>query len=239
MHQASRLPRRSLDTTPWPGQDGLMDRILEPEYMDTQEEAQEYDAMDHVAANESVLARFLEIGGGRGRAVDLGTGPGHIPVLIARARPEARIVAVDAAQTMLDLARERVDQAGLADRITLQQANVRDLPFGDDSFDEVFSNSILHHIPDPLDFLREAWRVLVPGGVLLIRDLFRPASEGQAWALVDEHAAGASDCQRQLLFDSLHAALTLEEARSTVAEVGMSGASVEMSSDRHYTIECH
>lgn len=207
--------------------------------MDTQEEAQEYEAMDHAAANDSAVARFLEIGGGHGRLLDLGTGPGHIPILIAQARSEARIVAVDAAQTMLNLADKNIDEAGVSDRITLRQANVRNLPFDDGSFDEVFSNTILHHIPDPLVFLREAWRVLAPGGVLLIRDLFRPTTEDEAWALVDKHATEGTKTQRQLLFDSLHAALTLEEARSAVTEVGMTGASVEMSSDRHYTIECH
>ena len=59
-----------------------------------------------------------------------------------------------------------------------------------------------------------------------------------AWALVDKHSAGATDTQRQLLFDSLHAALTRAEARKLVDAVEMTGATVEMTSDRHYTIEC-
>ena len=217
-----------------------MERILEPEYMDTTEEAEEYDAMDHSDANRSVVERLRELGGGRGRILDLGTGPGQIPILIAQACPEVEeVVGVDAAETMLELARQKVAAAGLSDRITLQKADVKALPFANDSFDVVFSNTILHHIPDPLVFLREAWRVCKKddGNVLIIRDLFRPASEADAWAIVDEHAADASEKQRQLLFDSLCAALTLDEARATVAAAGMVGATVEMSSDRHYTIE--
>lgn len=207
--------------------------------MDTEVEAHSYAAMDHTAANQSVAERFFALGGGHGFTLDIGTGPGDIPILMASRRPGGRYVAVDAAWEMLKLARERVSSSGLAERIFLHQADAKRLPHATDSFDAVFSNTILHHIPEPIDLLHEAWRVLKPGGVLLIRDLYRPATETDAWALVDLHAAGATADQRRLLFDSLHAALTLEEARELVAAAaGMAGATVEMTSDRHYTIEC-
>ena len=80
--------------------------------------------------------------------------------------------------------------------------------------------------------------MLRPGGILLIRDLHRPETCAEAWALVDKHAAGATQAQQQLLFDSLHAALTLEEAKEAVTTAGITGATVAMTSDRHYTIEC-
>lgn len=216
----------------------MMKRVLEPEYMDTEAEARSYAAMDHTEANHSVAGRFLALGGGHGLTLDLGTGPADIPILMATQRPGGRYVAVDAAWEMLRLARLRVSEHGLTGRILLHQADVKRLPYPADSFDAVFSNTILHHIPEPIDLLREAWRVLKPGGVLLIRDLYRPPTEAAAWALVDKHAADADETQRQLLFDSLHAALTLEEARQVVAAARMTGATVEMTSDRHYTIEC-
>jgi len=50
------------------------------------------------------------------------------------------------------------------------------------------------------------------------------------------HAGDGSDSHRRMLFDSLHAALTLEEARELVLAAGLGEASVEMTSDRHYTI---
>ena len=100
----------------------------------------------------------------------------------------------------------------------------------------MISNTILHHIPEPLFFLEEAARVRKPGGVLVIRDLYRPETEEQAHELVRLHASTATADQQKMLFDSLHAGLTLDEARAMVAEVGMTGASVEMTSDRHYTI---
>src|SRR5687768_9199205 len=60
-----------------------MIRILEPEVMDTVEDALEYEAMDHSQANESFVERLLHLGVSSGHALDIGTGPGHIPVLAA------------------------------------------------------------------------------------------------------------------------------------------------------------
>ncbi len=217
----------------------VMERILEPEYMDTEAEASDYDAMDHSESNRDALRQLIALGVERGRIIDLGTGPGDIPILIAQACPDAHIIGIDAAATMLTIARTKIAAAKLSSRIEFEQAEVKALPYPSNSFDCVFSNTILHHIPEPLLFLREAWRVLAPGGVLMIRDLYRPETEEEAWALVNKYAKDDSETQRKLFFDSLHAALTLEEARAVVSEAGITGARVEMTSDRHYTIACH
>jgi ubiquinone/menaquinone biosynthesis C-methylase UbiE len=215
----------------------VIPRVLEPEYMDTVEEAESYDAMDHSAPNAAVVERLLELGATSGQALDIGTGPGHIPILLARSAPALRITAIDAAETMLAIAARRVAESGLGARIRLERADAKALRYSAGSFDVVFSNTILHHIPDPVAFLREAWRVLQPGGVLLIRDLCRPRDEAEVQRLVALHAAGATPRQQELLAASLHAALTLDEARAAARAAGMRGVSVEMSSDRHYTIE--
>ena len=133
-----------------------MDRVLEPEYMDTAEEALSYAGMDHASANESVVAAFVEAGGRPGAVLDIGTGPGDIPLLLAAALPGVRVVAIDAAGSMLALAREKVDQAGLTARISLLRGDAKALPFADTCFDGVISNTILHHIPEPVHYLREA-----------------------------------------------------------------------------------
>jgi len=215
-----------------------MRRVLEPEYMDTPEEADSYQGMDHTAANEAVVRDFLGLGGGEcRRVVDLGTGPGDIPVMLAQRSRIPSITGVDAAEEMLKLARPKVEALGLANRIAFQRADVKQLPFEDASFDGVFSNTILHHIPEPVRLLREALRVLAPGGLLLIRDLYRPATEAIAQELVDLHAADGDSGQRRLFYDSLCAALTLAEAGECARLAGMSAARIEMTSDRHYTIE--
>lgn len=215
-----------------------MQRVLEPEYMDTPEEANGYAAMDHSVVNAAVVGRFLELGGGScRRVIDLGCGPGDIPFLLAQRSAVPEIVGVDAAATMLALARPRATTLGLAHRVRFEQADVKALPHATASFDGVFSNTILHHIPEPVDFLREAARVLQPGGVLLIRDLFRPDTLDEAKRLVALHAAAASPDQQQLLLQSLCAALTVDEARATCARAGLAHARVTQNSDRHYSIE--
>ncbi len=215
-----------------------MQRVLEPEYMDTPDEANSYAAMDHSVVNAAVVDRFLQLGGGAcSRVVDLGTGPGDIPMLLAQQSSIAHIVGVDAAATMLALASPKAARLGLARRVTFAQGDVKALPYPDGSFDGVFSNTILHHIPEPIDFVREAARILQKGGVLLIRDLYRPETMAEAKRLVALHAGQAPADQQQLLLQSLCAALTLDEARALAKSAGIGHARVEMNSDRHYSIE--
>ena len=101
----------------------------------------------------------------------------------------------------------------------------------------VMSNSLAHHLPEPLDLLREIARVVKPGGAILVRDLLRPESVDAARAIVDRVAASDTPRQRQLFFDSLCAALTLDEVRERVAAAGIEGAAVTQVSDRHWSVE--
>src|SRR5439155_14255243 len=94
-------------------------RILEPEVMDTPEEARDYDSMDHSAVNHAFASDFLALWDGRNPVLDAGTGTALIPVELCRQHPAIEIVAVDAAQNMLALARENVARAGLDGRIRL------------------------------------------------------------------------------------------------------------------------
>lgn len=216
----------------------MLERVLEGEAMDTAEEAGDYDAMDNRAPNEAFTQRLVELGA-FGRMLDIGTGPGHIPLLVAGRIPECAIVGVDLSQNMLEIAERHRAESSVGARVEFRLANAKGLPFEDRSFDAVFSNTILHHIPDPAPFIREAWRVLRPGGVFLIRDLFRPASEEALAGLVALHAAEATPAQRQLLADSLRAALTPEELRALVRELGLDreGVEVTLDSDRHASIQ--
>src|SRR3954447_22704155 len=91
-------------------------RTLEPEVMDTPEEARDYDAMDHAAVNRQFVADFLRLGPDTTSVLDVGTGTAQIPVELCRADPAARVVAVDAAVHMLNGAKANVARAGLSGR---------------------------------------------------------------------------------------------------------------------------
>lgn len=234
-------------------------RILEPEVMDTEQEAIDYDTMDHRAVNELFVTDLLaalascefRVSGfesgcdestpnpkleTRNLAVlDLGTGTAQIPIELCRRMKECRVMALDAAAHMLELARYNVEAAGLIERIQLVKADAKRLGFDDGTFDVVMSNSIVHHIPEPLATLREAVRVTKTGGLLFFRDLLRPDSKERLNELVETYAAGESAHARQMFSDSLHAALTLEEVRGLVASLGFAPATVQQTSDRHWT----
>jgi ubiquinone/menaquinone biosynthesis C-methylase UbiE len=167
--------------------------------------------------------------------LDLGAGTARIPIELCQRLAETRVLAVDAAAHMLEVAHYNVEIAGLSDRVQLIQADAKRLPFRDGMFHVVISNSILHHIPEPLLALREAVRVTAPGGLLFFRDLLRPDSAEQLQQLVVQYAGSEADAARQMFADSLHAALSLAEIRAAVATLGFASDTVRATSDRHWT----
>jgi ubiquinone/menaquinone biosynthesis C-methylase UbiE len=214
-----------------------VERVLEPEVMDSEEEAREYDAMDFAQSDRAFAERAASmVGNGEVTIVDLGCGPCNIAILMAGLLPNARFLCVDLAASMLDLARVKLARLGLSERVTLLQADVKatGLPAG--SFDLVMSNSTMHHLAEPTKLLREMKRLLAPHGALLLMDLFRPLTTEAAWAIVDSVSPDDSARQRGLFFDSLCAALTVEEAQSIVQAAELEGAVVEPCSARHLRI---
>ena len=214
-----------------------MDRILEPEVMDSFEDAEAYDAMDHTEVNIAFLERVLELGARKGRFLDVGTGPAAIPIMLAQRLQAVEVIGIDLSPNMLELGDFHITEAGLTDRITLAQADAKDLPYPSQFFDAVLSNSIIHHIPDPLPMLREVSRVIRSDGLILIRDLIRPKTTEAALELVEQHASGATPYQKKLFYDSFLAAFTISEVEDMLVQVNLPGTVVVRSSDRHWSIE--
>ncbi|MFT4557562.1 MAG: ubiquinone/menaquinone biosynthesis C-methylase UbiE [Planctomycetaceae bacterium] len=226
----------------------MLPRTLEPEVMDTAEEAADYDSMDHSsvnrifvddllnAANAAGFAERLSSRSDRFRVLDVGTGTAQIPIEFCRRPVSADIVAIDLAAEMLLLAEQNIREAGLHGSILLEHVDAKELPFDDGEFDWVISNSIVHHIPEPLDCLREMQRILKPGGLLFVRDLLRPDSSDQVEHLVQTYAGNDNDEQRQLFRQSLHAALTPSEMGLLMESLGWATTTVEQTSDRHWTV---
>ena len=211
-------------------------RRLEPEVMDTPEEARDYDQMDHSQVNQQFVTDLLAFLPVRPAfAVDLGTGTAQIPIALCRQLPELRVDAVDASVEMLRLAQRNTLDAGCASRVRLILADAKQLPYPDHSVPLVISNSLIHHLPEPRVLFEEIQRIGLPGGWLFLRDLARPAGPAERDRLVDCYAAEANPHQRQLFSDSLEAALTLEEMRELVLAHGYAGDTVALTSDRHWT----
>jgi len=232
----------------------MLPRTLEPEAMDTLDEARDYDAMDHREVNAlfagdalCALQQTGLLGGGpanKGTAchvIDIGTGTARIPIELVRQAREGNVAqglvvaAVDLAAEMLVVAKENVAAAGMADVIRLERLDVKTLPYPDDRFAAVLSNSIVHHIPEPAEAFAEAVRVCRPGGLLFFRDLRRPNDTSELEGLVALHAAGANDAQRAMFAASLHAALTVDEVAAIITALGFPAGDVRATSDRHWT----
>jgi ubiquinone/menaquinone biosynthesis C-methylase UbiE len=212
-----------------------MERVPEPELMDDPAQAAAYARAGFAAVNAAFVEQLCRTFPSlvRGRVLDVGCGPADIPARLARARPELRIAAVDGSAAMLAEARAHV--GARAPGIALVQACVPRLPFADAIFDAVVSNSLLHHLADPVPFWAEVVRVARRGAAVLVVDLLRPASTAAARALVDTHAAGEPDVLRRDFYNSLCAAFTLDEICAQVRALA-ANVTVAQVSDRHWAV---
>jgi len=224
-----------------------LERVLEPEVMDTADEANDYDAMNHAVVNSVFVVDLLgAVDNLEGKSLaddspaphlgilDLGTGTAQIPIELCRQHDTCRVMALDMAVHMLDLAQLNVEAAGLISRISLRQIDAKAMPLDDGLFDVVMSNSIIHHIPDPRQVIAESWRVLRPGGVLFFRDLLRPQDDGTVKQLVASYAGDENEHSQQMFEDSLRAALSIEELTAMVTPFDPQ-PNIQATTDRHWT----
>ncbi len=172
----------------------------------------------------------------RVRALDLGTGPGEIPIRIVRARKDWHVTAVDAAGAMLDIARAAALEAGVSHAVEWVRADAKATGLPPGRFDVVFSNSILHHVSDPAAFWAEVKRLAAPGGVIFLRDLARPADEAAARRIVETYADEESQLLQEEFYRSLLAAYTVDEVAAQLEEAGLTGCDVAMVTDRHLDV---
>jgi ubiquinone/menaquinone biosynthesis C-methylase UbiE len=133
----------------------------------------------------------------RGQVLDLGSGSGAMAEGMARAYPDVSLTVTDVDPVMVESARQRLRRL---DTITVQQADVTGLPFGDASFDAVTCYLMLHHVIEWRP-AREVHRVLRPGGLLVGYDLSR--TRGAAAVHVVDRSpyrlVGRSELQAELL----------------------------------------
>jgi ubiquinone/menaquinone biosynthesis C-methylase UbiE len=208
-------------------------RRAEAELMDLAEEADAYCRADFSEVNAAFVDRLIALTPeADAMALDLGCGPADIPARLVRVRPRWRVFGVDGSRAML---RHAPDSTG-RERLHLVQADAKYLPFPDSTFDVVFSNSILHHVADPVRLWRETSRVAKPGGEIFARDLFRPPSEEAAREIVSRYAAQESEALQDEYFRSLLSAYTPEEISRQLHTAGLGHLEVARVTDRHVDV---
>lgn len=139
--------------------------------------ADEWHALRRLHQPEALVeARLVEAVAGQkfGLHIDLGSGTGRMIELFA---PQARRAeGVDSSRKMLALARARLDDTG-SGQASVRQADILGLPYADDCADLVTIHQVLHYLPEPQAAIKEAARILKPGGTLLIADFAPHAFE--------------------------------------------------------------
>ncbi len=108
--------------------------------------------------------------------LDVATGTADVAISLARINPEARITGIDLSEGMLRKGREKVEDAGLSDRITLSKADCLELPMEDSSIGLVTVAYGVRNFQQLEKGLREMARVLKPGGMLAVIELSTPTS---------------------------------------------------------------
>src|SRR2546428_9924240 len=157
--------------------------------MDYPAQSRAYSRADFEEENQGFFDWFAEFYPEfkAGHVLDLGCGPADIPIRLARTLPECRITGVDGSPPMIALGLEAIRVAGLAGRITLRGERFQDTVLPERAAAGI-SNSLLHHVPNPLQFWYAVKKLASPRAVGLVMDLLRPQSSQAAPFLLDTDA---------------------------------------------------
>ena len=216
-----------------------MKRTAEPELMDSQAQTQAYADADFSDSNALFVTQFMAGFPGLdrvGRLVDLGCGPADICIRLTDELPHWRITGLDAGENMLRRAAEAIERAGKQDGIELKLSRLPETGLEAGSFDVILSNSLLHHLPEPMILWESVHTLARAGAAVTVMDLRRPASEQQAQALVGKYTADAPNILKEDFFNSLLAAYTPEEILGQLQQAGMLMLSMSLPSDRHWMV---
>jgi polyphosphate kinase len=214
-----------------------MKRLLEPELMEDESQVKAYAEADfEIPHNEFIkrLKSFIDCPGFSGTALDLGCGPGDITCRFAKAFPLSKVHAVDGSSPMLNHAKSALT-SDLAQRINFIQGLLPDVILPHPSYEIIFSNSLLHHLPDPQALWQTIKKYSRPGTRILIMDLLRPANCEDAQTMVNNYAANEPEILQRDFYHSLLAAFSMKEIIAQLEEADLN-LHIEQISDRHVFI---
>ncbi len=146
--------------------------------------AADYDNLNHVLSlnvDKAWRRKALKEISPHHSVLDLACGTGDFAIEIAKAFPKAHVTGVDLSEGMLKVMKEKVTKQGLGARVSIETGDGENLRFPDSSFDRVTNAFGIRNFEDKDKGLREALRVLKPGGRLVILELSRPENKLIRW----------------------------------------------------------
>ena len=108
------------------------------------------------------------------RILDLATGTGDLAIAAMKLNP-GYITGIDISRRMLEAGREKVKRRSLTDKIELVEGDSEKIGFGDKTFNVAMVSFGVRNFSDPLKGLTEMYRVLVPGGLVMVLEFSKPS----------------------------------------------------------------
>ncbi len=152
----------------------------------------------------------------KGLVLDVGTGPGFLPIAIAKLMNEVEVVGIDLGVDMVRMAKASAQKAGVADRVKFEVMNARKMHYADSYFDIVVSTGSFHHWRNKAKVLNEIYRVLKPGGKALIYELRKDASAEDLEDLKVRYGVVVGSLVYRAV--AVHSATTLEEYQEVLSD---------------------
>ncbi|MEZ4907465.1 MAG: ubiquinone/menaquinone biosynthesis methyltransferase [Saprospiraceae bacterium] len=106
--------------------------------------------------------------------LDIATGTGDLAIMASKYLPNTKIVGIDLSNGMLEIGRKKIEERKLTERIEMIQADSENLPFDDNTFDNIMVAFGVRNFENLLNGLKEANRVLKQGGSIYILEFSRP-----------------------------------------------------------------
>jgi ubiquinone/menaquinone biosynthesis C-methylase UbiE len=216
-----------------------MQRIPEPDLMTGAEQALAYAKADFAEPHDRCIALLKEVLpdlSTEGYALDLGCGPADITIRFARALPGWSVDGLDGAPAMLKYGQLALQQVQLQGRVRLTEAYLPDGAAPRDRYDLIFSNSLLHHLNDPMVLWDSVKRWSMPGTQVFVMDLMRPDTAEAASQLVGQYAADEPEILRHDFYHSLLAAYRINEVHQQLEVASLQHFLVKAVSDRHFIV---
>jgi ubiquinone/menaquinone biosynthesis C-methylase UbiE len=162
---------------------------------------------------------IIKCGITKGMALEVGSGPGYLGLEWLKYTDGTTLKGLDISANMISIAEENAREYGLSDRVEYIHSSGDRMPFGEESFDAVFTNGSLHEWKEPKDTLNEIWRVLKKGGRVFISDLRRDMFFLARWFL---WIITKPKEIRTGLITSIHASYTPNELRELIKATKLS-----------------
>jgi len=199
-------------------------RIIEPEGVTGEFTVESYDRMMRGLMEQGYLdtSQIIEAGITSGTALEIGPGPGYLGIDWLQRTTNTSLKGLDISADMIAVANKNAKEFGVDHRVEYVLGDAKQILFGDNTFDAVFTNGSLHEWSDPKAVFNAIHRVLKPGGHYCISDLRRDIA---LFAKVILQFAIPKE-RKQGFISSLNASYTQKELMALVHDTNLNSARV-------------